>query len=170
MAELDAAQLPDPIPYSKASTLSYLDAVIHESMRMYPAVAMMLERVVPEGGLTLSDGRGIPAGTIVGINPWVIGYTSDVFGTDLDSFLPERWLKTERETEDEYQERRGAMRNADLSFGAGNRICIGKNMANVEMYKIVPTLLKKYKVSVAHHYELVDLLIRYFVVRTCESG
>ena len=78
IAELEKAQMPQPIPYSKAATLPYLDAVIRESMRLYPAVAMMLERVVPDGALTLPDGRSIPVGTVVGINPWVIGHTSDV--------------------------------------------------------------------------------------------
>lgn len=147
VTELDAAQLPQPVPYSVASKSPYLDAVVRESMRLYPAVAMMLERVVPEGGLTLSDGRELPAGTTVGINPWVIGHTSEVFGTDLDTFLPERWLKAEDEDDDEYKERLQAMKSADLSFGAGNRICIGKNMALVEMYKIIPTLLLRYNVS-----------------------
>lgn len=147
VAELDAAKLPHPIPYSSASTLPYLEAVVRESMRLYPAVAMMLERIVPEGGLTLSDGRQLPAGTTVGINPWVIGHTSEIFGDDLESFIPERWLKGDNEDEDEYKARFQAMKSADLSFGAGNRICIGKNMAVVEMYKIIPTLLLKYNVS-----------------------
>lgn len=145
--ELDSAQLPDPIPYSKVANLPYLDAVIKESMRMHPAVGMLLERVVPEGGLTLSDGRTIPAGTIVGLNPWVIGHTCDVFGEDLESFKPERWLRGDGESEKDYQDRAQAMRAADLSFGAGNRVCIGRNMALVEMYKIIPTLLTKYKAS-----------------------
>ena len=147
VAELDAAKLPNPVPYIKAAALPYLDAVIHESMRLYPAVAMLLERVVPESGLTLSDCRTIPAGTIVGVNPWVVGHTSDVWGSNLESFKPERWLQGEKETEKQYEERLQAMKAADLSFGGGNRVCIGRNMALVEMYKIIPTLLLKFKVS-----------------------
>ncbi|KAF4414768.1 Pisatin demethylase, partial [Fusarium austroafricanum] len=34
------------VPYSSARSLSYLDAVIRESMRMHPSVAMLLERYV----------------------------------------------------------------------------------------------------------------------------
>ena len=149
VSELDAAYLPSPVPYSKAANLPYLDAVLHESMRLYPAVAMLLERVVPETRLTLSDGRTIPAGTIVGMNPWVVGHCSEVWGEDLEAFKPERWLKGERETEKQFEERLQAMKAADLSFGAGNRVCIGRNMALVEMYKIIPTLLLKYKVCPA---------------------
>jgi cytochrome P450 len=38
------------------------------------------------------------------------------------------------------------MRDADLTFGAGNRVCIGRYLALMEIYKIVPTLLLRYKV------------------------
>jgi Fe-S cluster assembly ATPase SufC len=33
---------------------------------------LMLERIVPKGGHTLPDGRFVPEGTTVGMNPWVI--------------------------------------------------------------------------------------------------
>lgn len=50
----------------------------------------MLERIVPQGGLTL-HGHYLPAGTIVGINAWVVHYDEDVFGDDVHEFRPERW-------------------------------------------------------------------------------
>ncbi|KAL9635244.1 MAG: hypothetical protein Q9164_003586, partial [Protoblastenia rupestris] len=43
--------------YKELRKLPYLSAVISESMRLFPAVGLPLERVVPAGGLTLSDGR-----------------------------------------------------------------------------------------------------------------
>ena len=32
--------------------------------------------------------------TIIGTNPWVIHRNTEVFGNDVESFRPERWLKT----------------------------------------------------------------------------
>ena len=56
-------------------------------------------------------------------------------------------MKSDSESEKDYEERSQAMKAADLSFGAGNRVGIGRNMALMEMYKIIPTLLLKYKVK-----------------------
>ena len=44
-------------------------------------------------------------------------------------------------------------RNADAwcvlkQFGAGHRSCIGKNISYLEIYKLVPSMLRKYEVSV----------------------
>lgn len=42
------------------------------------------------------------------------------------------------------------MKNAEFTFGAGNRTCIGKRLALMEFYKVVPTLLIMYE------FELVE--------------
>ena len=47
------------ISLKDASDCEYLQAVIKETVRMFPAVSMNLTRVVPEGGLTLA-GRFFP--------------------------------------------------------------------------------------------------------------
>jgi hypothetical protein len=41
--------------------------------------------VVLDGGLTLPNGRVIPAGTIVGMNPWVITRNARTFGDNVDT-------------------------------------------------------------------------------------
>jgi cytochrome P450 len=71
-------------------------AVMKEAMRMHPGVAFPLERVVPSGGMVICD-KHLPAGTIVGINPAVIHYNTDIFGADADKFRPERWLDEDKE-------------------------------------------------------------------------
>lgn len=65
-----------------------------EAMRMHPAVGQLLERVVPEGGTTLS-GFQLPQGTIVGINPWVPSRDRKTYGQDAESYRPERWLEAD---------------------------------------------------------------------------
>lgn len=52
-AELQAASLPTPALWKQIRDLPYLNAVIRESMRVSPGVAMVFECVVPKGGFTL---------------------------------------------------------------------------------------------------------------------
>ncbi|KAH7347167.1 cytochrome P450 [Plectosphaerella cucumerina] len=126
--------------------LPYLGAIIRECIRLHPAVEMPLERYVPEGGLRLPDGSLVPAGSMVGINSYLVNRTA-VFGEDPDVFRPERWLRGSGEGPGEYQSRLTAMHNADLTFGAGSRICSGRHIANLELYKLIATLVIRYEVG-----------------------
>lgn len=123
---------------------------MRESMRVHPGVSMMLERYVPDTGLNLPDGRYVASGTRVGINPFVVNRNSSVFGSDADTFRPERWLQIEGETEEAYQERIKLYVNTDLSFGGGSRICLGRHLALLEAYKIVATLINRYDIELVN--------------------
>lgn len=152
VAELTSAvpSLSMPAQWKDIRDLPYLDAVIRESMRMNPGIAMVFERVAPPGGYTLPDGRYIPARTKVGINPAVTGRDCGVFGEDVDVFRPERWLKQDDglEGEEEYQGRHRRMRDTcDFVFGAGARVCMGRHLAMLEMKKLIATLYYTFDVS-----------------------
>lgn len=69
---------------------------MREAMRLHPAVSMSLERVVPAGGTTICDVT-LPAGTVVGVNPAVVHYDTDIYGPDAANFRPERWLESSEE-------------------------------------------------------------------------
>lgn len=71
-------------------------AVIKEALRLHPGVQMVMERIVPEGGVTICD-EFLPAGTVVGVNPVVIHFNKDIFGQDVHSFRPERWIDASEE-------------------------------------------------------------------------
>ncbi len=146
-SELDSANLSLPISQKAAQSLPYLGAIIEEATRVHPAVGLPLERVVPASGLSLPDGRFIAPGTIVGMNPWVVHHDKTVFGQDAESFNPDRWLQGPDESVAEWHARRSRMREADLTFGAGNRVCMGKSLALLEIYKVVATLFTLYQVG-----------------------
>jgi cytochrome P450 len=137
------------VPFKTAQDLPYLNAVIREAMRMHPGVAMCLERYVPDEGLTLPNGQFIPGGCTVGMNPYVLARNKSVWGEDAELFRPERWLRDNRETEEEFQERLKRMNAADLTFGAGSRVCIGRNLGMMEVYKVMATLVARYEIELA---------------------
>ena len=133
IAEIDeadiAGNLSTPVSYKEASTvLPYMSAVVREAMRLHPSVGLLMERHVPAGGLQI-HGRHLPAGTIVGINPWVTNRNEIAFPNP-DAFMPERWLEA-----DEVHKKRMDM-IWELNFGGGSRKCIGRNISWVEIVGI----------------------------------
>ncbi|KAI1130704.1 putative benzoate 4-monooxygenase cytochrome P450 [Nemania abortiva] len=90
--ELRSASLPLHFPpYGTIRDLPYLDACVQEGFRLHPPFALPLERVVPEGGITIF-GTYLPGGTVVGGNPWVVNRHKATFGNDAEFWRPERWL------------------------------------------------------------------------------
>ncbi|KAK3306759.1 cytochrome P450 [Chaetomium strumarium] len=164
-ARFDSAR---PAPYAAARQMPYLEAVVREAMRCHPAVAMLLERYVPEGGLALPDGSScVPAGTAVGMNAYVVQRNRAVWGPDADDFHPERWLRADDgETEAQYRVRLQKMNAADLTFGGGSRVCIGRHLALVEVYKLVATLLNRYDMELAHPEREWTVTNRWFARQT----
>ena len=159
LSELDSAISsgtihPSPsglISFPDAQKLPYLDAVITESFRLFPAVGLLLERHVPASGATICD-EHIPGGTIVGCNAWVLHRRAEVFGEDVDAFRPERWLAADDDDEEGEQQRNSkaklkSMRAAMFHFGAGARTCIGRNISTLEVYKLVPSFLRRFEVE-----------------------
>lgn len=151
----DAAASPQglglPISWADCQTrLPFLDACIREGLRLQPAISLPLERVVPKEGFTLRDGQFLPAGTVVGINPFVMNRHEDVFGEEPDKWRPQRWLCAKGEKEEEYQARLSNMRENEFTFGHGKRQCSGRNLAWLEIYKLIGTLILKFDVALAN--------------------
>lgn len=87
-------KLSEIVTFAESSQMKYLQACMKEAMRLHPAVGMLLERPVPDGGATIA-GKWIPEGTIVGANPWVLARDKKVYGEDTDAYRPERWLEAD---------------------------------------------------------------------------
>ncbi|KAL9107945.1 MAG: hypothetical protein Q9227_007267 [Pyrenula ochraceoflavens] len=129
-----------PITFEQAQKLPYLQSVIKESLRMWPATGLPLWRVIQAPGMTIA-GTFFPPGVNVGMNSWVMHRDPDIFAPDPNTFRPERWL----ETSPEQLER---MEKAYMPFGLGTRTCIGKNISMLEMTKLIPELVRRYRFEV----------------------
>ncbi|KAG8159077.1 hypothetical protein KVR01_010738 [Diaporthe batatas] len=132
MSELEdkaaRGELSPIVTASQAGSCAYLQAVIYEALRLRPSVGLTLDRVVPPGGMTI-DGHFVPEGTEVGTSAWALHREPSIWGSDAESFRPERWLGKENE---------------------------GLNISWLEIEKLVPTLLMRYNFRLAPHATLTD--------------
>jgi len=128
----------DDIKWEKARNLRYLEVTIYEALRLFPPSAASQQRIVPPGGATI-DGYFVPGGKTVAVSPWAATHSRLNF-YEPDSFLPERWLgEDERFIGDHL--------NASLPFGTGPRVCIGRNLAYLEMRLILSHLLWNFDIE-----------------------
>ncbi|KAI1777293.1 cytochrome P450 [Hypoxylon cercidicola] len=137
--ELVQANLPAIPEFAQVSKLPYLNAVIKEGMRLFTVSTWPMERLVPAGGATIA-GMFFPEGTTVGCLPLAVHHNVNVFGQDAHIYRPERWLISDRE-----QLRQ--MEAAHMGFSRGRRNCMGQNIAVLQMKKVIPALLMKFKLS-----------------------
>lgn len=134
--EVDAA--PPSMTYAEAQQLPYLKATVKEAMRLFPAARFNFERVTPPSGITIA-GHDIPGNTVVGASAWTAHRDKAVWGDDVDVFRPERWLGVD--------DKRYKFMEGNLAlFGQGKYQCLGMGIANMEIFKIVPAILRSFKV------------------------
>lgn len=162
-AELDAADgaglLGRPVQFEEARAhLPYTSACIREGHRLHAPVANTFPRVVPPttsaaGGADgrVVDGVHVPGGADVMSVAYVVHRDPELYGPDPEAFRPERWLVGEGD--EEARERVARMEAANFAFGMGPRICLGKELALLETYKVVAEVSPTTSVQNAHALE-----------------
>ncbi|XP_056416274.1 cytochrome P450 3A4-like isoform X2 [Hyla sarda] len=125
--------LPNKAPptYEALTQMEYLDAVLNENLRFYPA-AGRIERVCKT--TTEINGVTIPKGVVTVIPAFVLHRNPEIW-TDPEEFRPERFSKENRDTIDPY---------TFLPFGAGPRNCIGMRFALTNMKSVITLLLQNF--------------------------
>lgn len=130
--------VPDPKQTLNSELLNkmpWLRACVKESLRLKP-IAVGTGRIVPQD-MVLS-GYHVPCGTIVITQNQVASSLAENF-EDPQEFRPERWLRgTERPKVNPY---------VVLPFGHGPRSCIGRRIAESEIYVIIVRLLQKFRLA-----------------------
>lgn len=117
--------------------LPYLDAVLHEGLRLCTPIPWMLPRVVPPGGATVC-GVWLPGGTPVSIQAYAMNRDAQYFHLP-DSFRPERWLPEASASPD--SPFFGDERDTFHPFSLGPRACLGQHLAWAELRLILAKLV-----------------------------
>ena len=112
--------------------LPYLNAVVHESLRLYPP-AFIMARMNLET-VTL-DGYQIPPRTTLLASQWVM-HRDPRFFEQPERFLPERWL-------DGLEDRLPP--GVYFPFGDGPRRCIGQGFAQLETALVIAAIAQKFR-------------------------
>jgi cytochrome P450 len=112
-------------------SLTYLDWVVTESMRVYPPAWTQGRYAQEEFEL---GGYTFPRGTGVMVSQWVMHHQPEIWG-DPETFRPERWGPANGP-----QPPQGAY----FPFGMGPRMCIGMPFAQLEARLLLATILQRF--------------------------
>ncbi|CAB9499505.1 Phylloquinone omega-hydroxylase [Seminavis robusta] len=112
--------------------------VAKEMMRLYPAAATGSVRVLGEDmKVPGSASRLIPKGSIVLIPIYAVQRNPQVFGSNANDFVPERWENPSPE-----------QMKAFVNFVAGKRNCQGQSLAMAETTEVLARLCRDYKFDI----------------------
>jgi len=121
--------------FKRAEKMLYTQAVISETLRLFPIVAAHVKTAMKDD--VLPNGFKVTAGTMVVGMPWGMGRSTKIWGEDARRFKPERWLTGKIPPDHKF-----------LSFNAGRRTCLGKKFAYLEVKIVLATFLKTFTYEV----------------------
>ncbi|KXZ53583.1 hypothetical protein GPECTOR_6g500 [Gonium pectorale] len=117
-AEVEAAEAEDVLP-----KLPYLDAVLSESMRLYPSASLLVREAATD--LDLGEGKVVPKGYAIVLATHTLHHDPALW-PDAEAFRPERFLP-----EGAAAGLGPAHPAAYAPFGMGPRMCVGNKIATM---------------------------------------
>ncbi|XP_042057618.1 cytochrome P450 94C1-like [Salvia splendens] len=140
--EVEAAILEEAIGVDSADQvreLHYLHAVVFESMRLYPPIQFDSKFCVEDD--VLPDGSFVKGGTRVTFHPYAMGRMEEIWGSDCLEFKPRRWIRD------------GVFVHENPFqcpiFQAGVRVCLGKELALMEIKTVAVSILRRFRIELA---------------------
>ncbi|XP_071725284.1 LOW QUALITY PROTEIN: cytochrome P450 78A7-like [Rutidosis leptorrhynchoides] len=130
--------------------LPYLQAVVKETLRIHPPGPLLSWARLSTSDVQLSNGMVIPSNTTAMVNMWAITHDPHVW-EDPNQFKPERFLNDA----DHVDVRGGDLRLAP--FGAGRRVCPGKNLGLATVSLWVAELVRGFNWVEYDHNKGIDL-------------
>ncbi|KAL3498869.1 hypothetical protein ACH5RR_041601 [Cinchona calisaya] len=133
--------LDEPLVFEEVDRLMYLKAALSETLRLYPSVPQDSKHVISDD--ILPDGTFVPAGSNITYSIYSAGRMKYIWGENNLEFRPERWMSQNGqkfELHDQFK---------FVAFNAGPRICLGKDLAYLQMKSIAAAVLLRHRLTVA---------------------
>lgn len=130
----------EPLVFEEVDRLIYLKAALSETLRLYPSVPEDSKHVIADD--ILPSGTFVPKGSSITYSIYSTGRMKFIWGDDCLEFKPERWLSSDGskyEVHDSYR---------FVAFNAGPRICLGKDLAYLQMKSIAAAVLLRHRLMV----------------------
>ncbi|KAK6940710.1 Cytochrome P450 [Dillenia turbinata] len=128
--------------YDEVKDMVYTHASLCESMRLYPPVPVDTKEAAIDD--VWPDGTVVKKGNWVAYHPYAMGRLEKLWGTDWAEFKPERWLQRDSVSQ------KWSFEGRDVYtypvFQAGPRVCLGKEMAFLQMKRVVAGILQRWRV------------------------
>ncbi|KAL9686070.1 hypothetical protein QQ045_023525 [Rhodiola kirilowii] len=126
--------------FDEMREMHYLHAAITESMRLYPPVAVDTKACLSDD--VLPDGTFVGKGWFVSYSAFAMGRMESIWGKDCLEFVPERWM------DDQEGVFKGESPYKYPVFHGGPRMCLGKEMAYIQMKLIAASVLGEFDLDV----------------------
>jgi Cytochrome P450 len=137
-----------PLSRKVLMQLPYLDAVVKESMRLYPVAPFVVRRLPcdvpvrepnPIDGTRQQSSLRLPKDSFACI--WIYAlHRNKAFWKCPDEFRPERWL-----IENGPERDAGISNGAYMPFATGPRNCVGQPMANIILRSLLARLIHRFR-------------------------
>ncbi len=118
--------------YKEINQLPYLDAVISETLRIYPIAGTTFARILTQPSSIL--GYALEAKTWLIISIYALHHREELYPNS-QKFQPERFLE------------RAYSPYEYMPFGGGNRRCLGSALALLEMKLVTATILQNFQLE-----------------------
>jgi len=127
--------------YDEVKHMVYTHAALCESMRLYPPVPTDSKEAVDDD--VLPDGTVVKKGMLVTYHVYAMGRLESIWGENWAEFKPERWLQKDESGKLKFV---GKDYFTYPVFQAGPRMCLGKDMAFMQMQSVVAGILRRFTV------------------------
>ncbi|KAI4323547.1 hypothetical protein L6164_023143 [Bauhinia variegata] len=123
---------------SNVKELIYLHAAMCESLRLFPPVPFGQRQAIHAD--TLPSGHCVNPSSMIIFSMYTMGRSKEIWGEDCLEFKPERWISSKGEITH-------VPSYKFITFNAGPRSCLGKEMSFSEMKMVASAVLRNYHIQ-----------------------